>query len=227
MLKDYPKLERTIFEGREQENPLINWWLFLVLVVGLSFIIVGLVIYLIIIYQRIERRDKHFARMGELFRTSLRTTEEVAKAKGIDIYSQKSEIEEKIKVAEDSLLRPKNAVLWTVLMVLTGGLVAFYVYYFLLVDWYRIQRLEQDIMDDFSDLWTQLDIVKDPIPVSLRVPERSYWAYLGLSIITLGIWLFYWDYVTHTEPDHVFPENRSWEDKILSSFREPEGAKAA
>ena len=227
MLKDYPKLERTIYEGREQENPLINWWLFLILVVGLSFIIVGLVIYLIIIYQRIERRDKHFARMGELFRDSLRTTEEVAKAKGIDIYSQKSEIEEKIKVAEDSLLRPKNAVLWTVLMVLTGGLVAFYVYYFLLVDWYRIQRMEQEIMDDFSDLWTQLDITKDPIPVTLRVPERSYWAYLGLTIITLGIWLLYWDYVTHTEPDHVFPENRSWEDKILSSFREPEGVKAA
>ncbi|TET53682.1 MAG: DUF4234 domain-containing protein [Actinobacteria bacterium] len=214
MLKNLSDLERAYMEREVTDRRLINWWLFLLL----SWITFGIV-YFIVLTMRIFRRDSHFERMMLLFSSALGASKEVAQMKNIDASEEIEVIERKILEAELSLLRPKHAILWLVLILLTGGLLLLYVYYFLLVDWYRIQAIEKDLLKDFSALWLKLGIVETPVTVEITAPKRNYWLYLFLTVITLGIWAFYWDYVVHTDPEKVFPENVIWEGKILDSFR--------
>ncbi len=216
------ELESTIYEARDTDKRLMNWWGFILL----SFITSG-IFYFVVLYQRIERRDEHFRRMTSFFRATLENTKDASNGTAVDISEQTKKIDEKLTEAEQSLLRPKNAILWVAVSILTMGLALFYVYYFLLVDWYRVQQLEHELLDDFNDIWLKLGMTADPVNVNIVLPDRNYWLYLFLGIITLGIWVFYWDYVTHTEPEPVFDENSNWESKILSIFKEIKAKEAA
>ena len=216
------ELESTIYEARDTDKRLMNWWGFILL----SFITSG-IFYFVVLYQRIERRDEHFRRMISFFRATLENTKDASNGTAVDISDQTKKIDKKLTEAEQSLLRPKNAILWVAVSILTMGLALFYVYYFLLVDWYRVQQLEHELLDDFNDIWLKLGMTADPVNVNIVLPDRNYWLYLFLGIITLGIWVFYWDYVTHTEPEPVFDENSNWESKILSIFKEIKAKEAA
>lgn len=208
-------VERFIRLGRVTERPLVNWWLYFLL---LSWITLG--IYpLIVFYQRIARRDRHLERKRHLYRAILNCTKEIAGVRGIDVHHQLEDIEAKLKEAEGTLLKPKGAVLWLVLSILTLGLGALYVFYFLTTDWLRLLRFEQELLEELSKVWIRLGIIKYPIKVDHVLSERNYWLYLILSILTLGVWALYWDYVVHTEPDRYFPESHHWESTLLDALR--------
>ncbi len=222
MLRSVQGLENTIWEARDTDKRLMNWWGFILL----SFITGG-IFYFVVLYQRIERRDEHFRRMTSFFRAALGSTRDASNGKAVDISEKTKKIDEKLTEADETLLRPKNAILWVALSILTFGLALFYIYFFLLVDWYRAQQLEHELLDDFNDIWLRLGLTKDEVNVNIVLPERNYWLYLFLSIITLGIFIFYWDYVIHTEPEPVFDENSKWESKILAIFKEAKAKEAA
>ncbi|HDZ86157.1 hypothetical protein LCGC14_0526900 [marine sediment metagenome] len=222
MQNNYQKLQRIQDDAVFTDRRLINWWLFLILT-----IITAGIFYVIEMFIRMFRRDTHFDRMQELFETYLDITKDASIKTGIDVSDQIAKIEGRLKQAQFTLLRPKHALLWAILIPLTGGLVNLYTYYFLMVDWYDIQTLEQEMMHEFSSVWYKLGITQHRIKVRRSLPQRNYWLYLFLSIITLGIWALYWDYVIHTDPDLVFVENRIWETMVIENLRQADIQKAA
>lgn len=218
MLQNLARLERAVRESKLTDNPLVNWWLYILL---LSWVTLG--IYpIIVFFQRINRRDRHFQRVNEVFRAALDCTREIAEARGKNVLHELHGVESRLKAAESSLLRPKGALLWFILTFITLGFAGLYVLYFETKDWHRLLRLEQDLLDDLSKVWARLKIVRYPVTVDLAAPDRNYWLYLFLSVITFGIWGIYWDYCVHTDPDRVFKESAQWEQVLLNSFRQLE-----
>ena len=222
MIKNYEILRELQSDATFTDRRLINWWLFLFL----TIVTFG-IFYFFELTIRMFRRDSHFDRMQILFETYVDTTKDVAAKSGIDVFDDIAQIEGRLKEAEYAILRPKHSILWIILLLLTGGLANLYIYYFLLVDWYRIQTFEQAMIKDLNKVWSKLGIAKHPMKVRRSLPERNYWLYLLLTIITLGIWALYWDYVIHTDPDKVFVENRIWESTAIENFREADQQQAA
>jgi hypothetical protein len=56
--------------------------------------------------------------------------------------------------------------------------------------------------------------------------RRNFGLYLGLSIITFGIYGIIWDYQLHTDPEKVYPEFHSVEDTVLNGARNTGGSSA-
>ncbi len=216
MLQHLVKLERAVRDRAETDKPLVSWWLYFLL---LSWITLGIYV-LVVFFQRIKRRDSHFERMKALFAAAVENTKEVADAKNVDISNEISDIEHTLKQTNNELLKPKGAGLWLLLQIITLGLAGLYVLYFLTTDWYRLQRFEQVLLDDLSKIWVKLDIINYPISVDVTAPQRSFALYLFLTIVTLGVWGYYWDHSVHTDPDKVFKENGVWEDMVLNGFRQ-------
>ena len=218
VIQNLVKLERAIRDRSETDKPLVGWWLYILLLSWITFYIYPIVLY----FQRIKRRDSHFSRMKTLFSAAVDSTKEIADARGVDIHHEITDIENELRKADEALLKPKGAGLWLVLTFVSFGLAGFYVMYFLTTDWRKLQELEQVLLDDLSKIWVKLKIINHPISADLSAPERNYFLYLFLSVVTLGVWGVYWDHCIHTDPDKVFKENVVWEDMILNGFRQVE-----
>jgi hypothetical protein len=69
-------------------------------------------------------------------------------------------------------------------------------------------------------MWAKLGIVRYPISFTPRQSvKRSFGLYLGLSVLTVGVWSLVWDYKVHTDPDSLYPEFHSAEDAVLNAVR--------
>ena len=210
------RLERSIRESRDTDKTLVNWWLFVLLLSWITFGIMSLVVY----FQRLSRRDRHFERIQSTLRDAVACTREVAAERAEDVEPQLRDIESNLAHAEQSFLKARGAALWFILTLLTLGIAGVYPLYYLTRDFYQLQRFEQDLLDDLSKAWTKLGITKYPVSVDVTVPERNFWLYLVLTVLTLGIWGLYWDYTIHTDPERVFKESSRWEETMLASFRQ-------
>jgi hypothetical protein len=236
-------LRSALARAVSTDRPLINWWLFVLLgyvvpsfagtllaLLGvLSFssalVTLGLMVYiaagvfgLVVLCQRIDRRDRHFARMADLFAAAL-----VCTADDLDRAADSTgkrdpalddlvvQLSADLGRARTTLLAPKGWPMALVLGALTFGLAWFWVLHFLTRDWFRLQQFEGHMVDSLSEVWLAMGTIREPIGVSLTAPDRSYWMYFFLTFLTLGLWGVYWDYGTHTDPDRVFAENRRWE----------------
>lgn len=186
----------------------------------LLWVTLGVLVYSnVLYYQRISRRDRHFARVSHVFAALLECTREAARSRGVDVEAELADLAGKLHRAELSLLKRKGAALWVALTLATLGIAGLYPLYFLTVDWYRLQRWEQEMLGDFSRIWARTGISDGPVEVTLAVPQRSFWLYLALSLVTLGFWFLVWDHHIHTDPDRAFEENARWESAVLARFR--------
>lgn len=228
MLESFLVLQHAANQRDEKDIRLINWWL---MTLVLSIVTFG--IYLIyILYMRIKRRDEHFDRIRRFMKATIDCTEEYANRTGQNIEAELKLVREKLDEARQKLFKPKDALFWVLLLLTSsflsvlGSAIAtivmtiatFYVLYFLTVDWYRLQRFEQEIVSDLNLVWTKLGLLETPIKVQEVIPNRSYMLYLFLSFITFGLWTFPWDYAIHNDPHRLFDESKRWETEIVSMF---------
>ncbi|MDP2210850.1 MAG: hypothetical protein Q8J63_03820 [Candidatus Aquicultor sp.] len=107
VLQNLPRLERAIKESRDTDKSLISWWLYILLISPITLGIYSIVVF----FQRINRRDRHFARINGLFKAALDITKEVADEKELDIHNEVTDIEQILKNAENTFLKPKGAFL--------------------------------------------------------------------------------------------------------------------
>jgi len=215
-LETFPLLDRESRRRNETDTEL-SYAMYLVL----GFLTLG--IYAIYVhYKLIERQQAHFKRMArfndDLFKLVDEQAEETGKQEELS-----TDISE-LRTLNDEFQRlqsgkERSPALWIILSILTLGILFFYVLYFLNKDLIEHQAAEAEYIEKASFLLNKLGIGKHPVTVEQVVPDRSFPLYLFLTIITFGLFDFYWSYVRIKDPNEHFLEHRRFEDQLLAVIR--------
>jgi Domain of unknown function (DUF4234) len=179
---------------------------------GFTFLDVILVI--IFYYFLISRRNKHFGRDRIQWNALVGYVAQAAASSGratdfsIELSAMNS-INADAAANEDK----KSAALWIILTFVTLGLLGLYVLYFLTKDPYRHDQRQRNFMQSFQSAMSKLGR-NLTIPPTKGLPSRSYLIYFILSIVTLGLFEFYWDYCLIKDFNNHFTAQWQLEDNI-------------
>lgn len=182
---------------------------------GLSWILifVSFIVQIVLIYKLVKRRNTHFRRQSFLFEDVVNAIRDLAAKKGVDVQIPISSCERIIREAKAEETE-KNAVLWAILSAIIF-IASWYVYYFLMKDFYKHERREDGFWEDISRALAACGITM-PLPRrEAPIPDRSFILYLILTIITLGIFGIYWLYVLIKDPNEHFKYHIIVEDQLL------------
>jgi Domain of unknown function (DUF4234) len=215
-LETFPLLDRESRRRRETDTQL-SYAMYLVV----GFITFG--IYIIYVhFKLIQRQQEHFKRMGRFNDDLLKLVEERASDTG-QTAAAGSSIDELRQLNEDyqRLQRGKerSPALWIILSIITLGLAFLYVLWFLNADLVAHQRAEAEYIEKASGVLNRLGIGKHPVVVEQVVPDRSFPLYLFLTIITIGLFEFYWAYVRINDGNQHFLEHDRFEDQLMAVIR--------
>jgi hypothetical protein len=173
---------------------------------------------LYIFYKLMERRDLHFARMANVVNTSVAMIKEKAAATGkSELISQDMAQLEMVQSEMYEQSRERGAVLWLVLGILTG-ICTIIGYYFIMDDFARHDQLEASYFTLMSDILTKLGLSAQASQAAPTMPERNFVTFLLLSIVTCGIYGFYWIYVMVLDGNNHVEAQVQWEDYIYSAL---------
>lgn len=188
--------------------------LFGILVILLIVGFIAAILYVYMLYKLINRRNKHFQRQGFLYDDLTNLAKELAAKKGVDIALSLNNMERANREARYEETE-KSAALWAIVTFFIG-IIAFYVYYFLMKDFYKHERREDMFIDDLNRALTAAGVTINLPRRTLPVPDRSFVLYFILTIITLGVFSIYWLYVLLTDPNSHFRQQALTEDTILA-----------
>jgi uncharacterized membrane protein YidH (DUF202 family) len=173
---------------------------------------------LYIFYKLLERRDEHLARMANMVNTSIALLQEKAAQTGkTELIGQELAQLGMIQREMYDQSRERGAVLWLVIAILTG-IGALIGYYFIMDDMSRHDQLEAQYFTLMSSALSRMGLAGQASQAAANIPERNYVVYLVLSLITCGIFGFYWIYAM-IEDGNVHVESQvPWEDFIYSAL---------
>jgi len=181
--------------------------------------IIGLIVSIILTYKLVKRRNTHFKRQMFLSEDVITAVKTIAAKKDVDVEVGLSSCERTVSEnkAEET---EKSAVLWAILSAVpyVGSLAIWYVYYFLMKDFYKHERREDGFVEDINRVLDKCGI-KFSVPRRTEVlPDRSFVLYLILNIITVGLFGIYWLYVLLKDPNEHFKYHIQIEDELLSTL---------
>lgn len=206
----------------------------------LGYSIVAFVLNIVIaymIYKLVRRRNSHFARQNLLYEDLTSAAEELATKKGVRTeasigLNNLDRIAREARVYEPE----KSAALWvmltlagtslpsaTLLAAPTGFgllplLAVLYVYYFVMKDFFRHERREDQFI---RELLGVLAVSGVQVSLPYRNPplsERSFAVYIVLSVVTLGFFWVYWVYVLLNDPNNHFRQQAMVEDTLMAQM---------
>lgn len=173
---------------------------------------------LYIFYKLMERRDLHFARVANTVNTSVALLkEEAAKAGKTELIGQELAQLEMVQRETYEQSRERGAVLWLVLAIVTG-IAAIIGYYFLMDDFARHDVLEAQYFTLMSSAMAKLGKSAQASQAAPTIPERSFALFLVLTLVTCGIYGFYWLYVLIKDGNDHVEAQVQWEDYIYSAL---------
>ncbi len=190
---------------------------FMILAILLS--IISLVVSMFLTYKLIKRRNTHFKRQLFLFEDVVSIVRGVAVKKKVDAEVLLSSSERTFREAKAEETE-KSAVLWAILSAVpyVGFLASWYVYYFLMKDFYKHERREDGFWEDISRALDKCGVTFSVPRRSESVPDRSFVLYLILTIITVGLFGVYWLYVLLRDPNEHFKYHMQVEDPLLRTL---------
>jgi hypothetical protein len=211
-------IERFVKERHQTDEKLVSWPLYFFLLTWITLFIYPMIMF----YKRVQRADNFRQRKANYYGGIIEYSTQFAQESGNydAVYSQINDMHESVnrKFADD--LKPINPGMSLVLTIVTFGLYGFYVLYRNDKFWWEIQEFERDFDDSVSQLWTKLGILKYPVRFEPRQStKRSFGLYLGVTLVTFGLFGIVWDYKVHTDPEALFPEFHSVEDAVLNAVR--------
>lgn len=187
-----------------------------VLLTLVTFGIYGLYIF----YKLMERRDLHLQRMYSVAGTSTALLKEKAASSGkLDLIGQELSGLESVQMEMYQQARERGAALWLVLSLLTG--IATYIgYYFIMDDLENHDNCEAQYFTLMSSALAKLGLSSRPSQAVRTIPERNFVTFLLLSIVTCGIYYFYWLYVLVQDGNDHIRAQVQWENFIYSALAE-------
>jgi hypothetical protein len=180
------------------------------------FVIISVILLIILIYKLVRRRNTHFKRQIFLFEDTMAAIKAIAAKKGVDVEVGLASSERTVREikAEET---EKSAMIWAILSAFIP-LALWYVWYFLMKDFYKHERREDGFWEDTGRMLDKCGI-KFSIPRRVEIlPDRSFVLYLILTIVTLGFFGIYWIYVLLKDPNQHFKYHIQIEDQLLTTL---------
>jgi predicted permease len=178
--------------------------------------LLSFIVSLVLMYKLVKRRNTHFKRQSFLFEDIIAAVKAIAKKKGIDVTVEFSSFERTLREARAEETE-KGAVLWAILSAIII-LAQWYVYYFLMKDFYKHERREDGFWEDLRRTLDKCGVTFSIPRRTEATPDRSFVLYLILNIITLGLFGIYWIYVLLKDPNQHFRYHMQIEDQLLSTL---------
>lgn len=173
---------------------------------------------LYVFYKLMERRDLHLQRMANVAGTSIALLQEKAAAAGkSELMAQEVAGLQMVQREMYEQSRERGAVLWLVLGILTG-ICIFIGYYLIMDDMAKHDQLEAQFFTYMSAALAKLGLAGQASQAAPNMPDRSFVAYLLLSLVTCGIFGFYWLYVLVDDGNRHVEAQVQWEDFIYSAL---------
>lgn len=178
--------------------------------------LIGFAVNIVLTYMLVNRRSTHFKRQKFLSEDLVAAVNSLAKTKNVDVESGLSSIERTVREANIEEIR-KDAVPWAILAAFIPFM-QWYVYYFLMKDFYRHERREDGFWEDLSRMLDKLGVNFSVPRRTEAMPDRSFVLYLILTIITAGLFGVYWVYVLIKDPNEHFNYHIQTERQLLTAL---------
>lgn len=170
-------------------------------------------------YKLFDRRDRHFARVANMAGSAIALLKERARAMGkTDLISNELQQLDFIHRELYDMSRERGAALWLVISLFTGGIGTFIGYYLLMDDFARHDEAEARFFTAMSTALAKLGLASGSSEAGLSIPKRDFVTFLLLSLVTCGIYSFYWIYVLVLDGNTNFESQVSWEDFIYKAL---------
>jgi Domain of unknown function (DUF4234) len=174
------------------------------------------IIFLYLFYTLIKRRNLHFERQNRLFRTLNAALRKIAFAKGVSGIERYTTYVDTSLYSSAGLEQEKSAAFWAILLIIPlVNVIAFiYILHFLNEDFHFHEQRENYVLSVFGYELQMMGFVfsfKREYPV----PSRNFVLYLVLTIVTLGLFSIYWDYILIKDPNGHFADQAKIEDTLL------------
>jgi ABC-type multidrug transport system fused ATPase/permease subunit len=173
------------------------------------------ILYLYFFYMLIRRRNQHFSRQQRFFTDLVTVLRGAAYKRNVNADAVLGSIENTVRQSQAEETE-KSAVLWVILMLvpLINIIAVLYVLYFLTSDFHKHERREDGMLSDaeraLGTMGVQFIFHRDN-----PIPSRSFVLYFILTIITLGIFGLYWEYVLIKDPNNHFVNHAVYEPQII------------
>lgn len=178
-------------------------------------VIATFILYIILIYRLVKRRNHHFRRQIFLFEDIIAALRKTTAKKGIDAEFDIGSLDRTLReMKAEETESEKSAMLWAILS--PTGLAQLYVWYFLMKDFSKHERREDIFWAEISKILNKAGIKLEVPARTNPLPERSFALYLILNIITAGFFGIYWLYTLLNDPNIHFRYHIKIEDYILS-----------
>jgi len=186
-----------------------------VIALGLSGLI-SFVMLILLTYMLVKRRTTHFMRQKFLSDDLLVTLVSLAKTKGVEVEAVLFPIEGTVREANAEETE-KEEILWAILSAIIP-FAQWYVYYFLMTDFYTHERREDRFWEDLGRALNKLGINFSVPQRTGAMPERSFVLYLILTVVTMGLFGVYWIYVLLKDPNDHFNYHVQAESQLLAAL---------
>lgn len=177
--------------------------------------IISFIVSIILVYKLVDRRNSHFKRQIFLMEDTINSLRKIAEERKVMVETELSLCERTLRETKTEETE-KNAVLWAILSAIIF-IATWYVYYFLMKDFYRHERREDGFWEDIGKILSKLGVSFTPPRRMNPIPDRSFILYLILTIITLGIFGIYWLYVLIKDPNEHFRYHAQIDEELLAT----------
>jgi hypothetical protein len=187
---------------------------------GWTFLTCGLYgIY--VVYQLVRRAREHNLRRLEMLDAATTFGWEQAQARGVadELRPSFERISQHMTTLRAQVQEFRDPAIWTVLAVFFLGIVEIVAFILLDGDLVGHDYAEGAIEHDLATIYTRLGApLPFPDPARLKGHHR-YVERVIVAVVTLGIYLFWWEYDVMTEGNRHFQQNWGWEDELAQAVQ--------
>jgi hypothetical protein len=180
------------------------------------------ILYLYLIFELIKRRNEHFERQNRVFYDAFYVLRQAIISRKGQLSAMESGDFSRIDgvlATMRYLEAPKSALLWVVLLFvpIVDIFAYFYIYCFLMRDFFEHERNEDYLVSMFSYISNGLGIerLKER---DKKVGDHSSVVFIILTIFTFGLFGIYWLYLLIKEPNVHFIGDASIEAEMVTAI---------
>jgi hypothetical protein len=172
---------------------------------------------LYIIYKLVQRRDEHFKRMAGVAGAAIEQLKVKAQGREGLIAPEMQQLDQ-CRMQMQTMSAERGAAIWLLICVFTG-IGQLILWYLLMQDYEQHEAVECQFFTLMSSALSKLGLAGEAGQAIPVVPHREYVTYLILSIVTCGIYAFYWLYVMIKDFNEHFTAQVPWEDFLVTALR--------
>jgi hypothetical protein len=191
-------------------------FVFLFTIVFLSGIF-NLIISIVFNYLLVNRHNTHLRRQNLLSEDIKTAIDSLAKTKEKNIEDSLISLKKTLKEASYEETE-KSPILWSILSAFVP-FIQFYVYYFLMKDFYQHERKEDRFWTKIKEVLQKLDFNFSIPPRKKGLPHRSFVLYLILTVVTAGLFIVFWFYILLEDPNEHFKYHREVDYQLIAILK--------